>query len=329
MLTKLYNDISFHPYQSFYNPISYETDSIWPFDDFSEVLEDDVSYMEHLERARRQQLVEEEIRRRTKERIFMEELKKIELEKAKRRRKTEEQRQIRLLQNMLLEEKRQREIDRKHYEKAMAKSKAIESKQILGKPRPVFSGQDWYRCHPSHSTVMEEEPETGNHIFFLGPKPNSEMHNNSNSSRPHIRPKVVRINPNNLHGIRTHVEPLVRDPEESKTVDQESNSAHPNHGYAQIHINMPTTINQGHKAEVKDRGTNMELDSTPEPKFTKRKVVPIVSKKKKIKYAGLIGDVEDASDSECEDEYSDYIHNRRPAKGQWIEPVESIQTIVF
>lgn len=32
--------------------------------------------------------------------------------------------------------------------------------------------------------------------------------------------------------------------------------------------------------------------------------------------------VEDASDSECEDEFSEYIRNRRPRDGEWIEPVE-------
>lgn len=46
-----------------------------------------------------------------------------------------------------------------------------------------------------------------------------------------------------------------------------------------------------------------------------------VSLKKCIKSSILIGDVEDASDSECEDEFSDYMHNRRPEKGEWIEPI--------
>jgi len=32
-------------------------------------------------------------------------------------------------------------------------------------------------------------------------------------------------------------------------------------------------------------------------------------------------EVEDASDSECEDEFHDYFHNRRPRAGEWIEPV--------
>lgn len=36
----------------------------------------------------------------------------------------------------------------------------------------------------------------------------------------------------------------------------------------------------------------------------------------------ILVEVEDASDSECEDEFSDYFRNRRPSMGEWIEPVE-------
>jgi len=35
--------------------------------------------------------------------------------------------------------------------------------------------------------------------------------------------------------------------------------------------------------------------------------------------------VEDASDSECEDEFKSYIRNRRPRDGEWMEPVEACQ----
>jgi hypothetical protein len=51
-------------------------------------------------------------------------------------------------------------------------------------------------------------------------------------------------------------------------------------------------------------------------KEDRRKSVP----KSKI----LIGDVEDASDSECEDNFNDYWHTRRPRPGEWIEPVDFI-----
>lgn len=52
----------------------------------------------------------------------------------------------------------------------------------------------------------------------------------------------------------------------------------------------------------------------------KKKIIP----RKRPKSSILLGDVEDASDSECEDEFNDYMHTRRPADGQWIEPVECI-----
>ena len=51
--------------------------------------------------------------------------------------------------------------------------------------------------------------------------------------------------------------------------------------------------------------------------YKKKKIVP----RKILKSSILIGDVEDASDSECEDEYSNYMHTRRPQPGQWIEPI--------
>lgn len=48
--------------------------------------------------------------------------------------------------------------------------------------------------------------------------------------------------------------------------------------------------------------------------------------KKQLKSSVLIGDVEDASDSECEEDFHDYWHNRRPQSGKWIEPIEGATT---
>lgn len=42
-----------------------------------------------------------------------------------------------------------------------------------------------------------------------------------------------------------------------------------------------------------------------------------------LKSSILVGEVEDASDSECEEEYNDFWHNRRPQSGEWIEPIEN------
>merc|ERR1711976_109048 len=61
-----------------------------------------------------------------------------------------------------------------------------------------------------------------------------------------------------------------------------------------------------------------DLQKKKKPSKTKK-----TSKKKK---APVI--VEDASDSECEDEFADIYHNRRPTS-TWIEPVESFNVKTF
>lgn len=59
-------------------------------------------------------------------------------------------------------------------------------------------------------------------------------------------------------------------------------------------------------------------------KAVTQKKNPIVSIREPL---SLPVQVEDASDSECEDEFSDYIRNRRPKDGEWIEPVEVFQRL--
>merc|ERR1711959_561367 len=59
-----------------------------------------------------------------------------------------------------------------------------------------------------------------------------------------------------------------------------------------------------------NNNTNVVFQKPPEKKKSKRKRVTII--------------VEDASDSECEDDdYNSPWRNRRPSPGQWMEPVES------
>jgi len=58
------------------------------------------------------------------------------------------------------------------------------------------------------------------------------------------------------------------------------------------------------------------------PKTSLRKSVPSIESKKaskKMKSSVLIGDVEDASDDECDED--PVWNNRRPSEGQWMEPV--------
>jgi hypothetical protein len=67
--------------------------------------------------------------------------------------------------------------------------------------------------------------------------------------------------------------------------------------------------------------TSMKKALKPKSSFKQAKKKKERSARKKSSV--LIGDVENASDSECEDVYGDYFHNRRPSTpGVWIEPVE-------
>jgi len=68
---------------------------------------------------------------------------------------------------------------------------------------------------------------------------------------------------------------------------------------------------------VDQSNTSKSVKNTKQ-EYKRKKIVP----KKIIKSSILVGDVEDASDSECEDEFSDYMHTRRPQPGQWMEPIE-------
>lgn len=60
---------------------------------------------------------------------------------------------------------------------------------------------------------------------------------------------------------------------------------------------------------------------------SKREETFLQKKQKQLKLkesSVLVGGVEDASDSECEEDFNDYWHNRRPQSGKWIEPIDRI-----
>jgi len=66
---------------------------------------------------------------------------------------------------------------------------------------------------------------------------------------------------------------------------------------------------------------SLALKDNMQRREPKKNSLPL-PKKKQLKSSVLVGDVEDASDSECEEEFNDYWHNRRPQPGKWIEPIE-------
>lgn len=85
-------------------------------------------------------------------------------------------------------------------------------------------------------------------------------------------------------------------------------------------INSVTFKDCFNNKNINDKATEVLEATSKEGTKKTRFVIP--NKKRVVKSSVLIGGVEDASDSEYEnDEYNDYWHNRRPQPGQWIEPV--------
>jgi hypothetical protein len=90
-------------------------------------------------------------------------------------------------------------------------------------------------------------------------------------------------------------------------------------------VTFNININRGNEKE-----DSIDVSTSKPTKVNKQ------SSKKKGKKPSLnscsiaIGEVEDASDSECEDEFGDYFHNRRPTTpGMWIEPVEGLNARII
>lgn len=71
-----------------------------------------------------------------------------------------------------------------------------------------------------------------------------------------------------------------------------------------------------------------EAENTKSSEQTSKNATRCKRKAALLKSSILVGEVEDASDSECEEEYNDYWHNRRPQPGEWIEPIENMKTTV-
>jgi len=95
---------------------------------------------------------------------------------------------------------------------------------------------------------------------------------------------------------------------------------------APVFKNVTFNISINHGDEKEDF-----IDNTSKPTKAKKRSSKKKEKKSSLKSCHIvIGEVEDASDSECEDEFGDYFHNRRPTTpGMWIEPVEGLNARII
>merc|ERR1712165_68396 len=92
----------------------------------------------------------------------------------------------------------------------------------------------------------------------------------------------------------------------------------------------PAAVQQRDQSLVKDCTSLTNIESSQKQCITQKDENDLSNKPRKKKSAKLvrssvlIGEVEDASDSECEEEFNDCWHNRRPQHGEWIEPVSKM-----
>jgi len=90
---------------------------------------------------------------------------------------------------------------------------------------------------------------------------------------------------------------------------------------------FPSSSKPNKEEKVNQKERRIPISFTKEyrkPSKPTRKKVAKTIKEESISY----GEVEDASDSECDNKFSSYFHNRRPTTpGEWIEPVEGIESM--
>jgi len=143
-----------------------------------------------------------------------------------------------------------------------------------------------------------------------------------NAKRP-IQHKIVRGSDGNLYMIQ--IDPFSESPRKRKSNENQINLdtnyqklLSPLHDEnetdeSSIHMSLQPQVTFKNCFNINKISGNPERDNDTSTKTPET-----------VKSSVLIGDVEDASDSENEDEFSDYMHNRRPTVGEWIEPIEAM-----
>jgi len=129
----------------------------------------------------------------------------------------------------------------------------------------------------------------------------------------------VAIAPNDIHDkaypLKEHI---LCNLEGSGILEEEANMApKPSQARKDLATSIPQSL---------ENNVSQEELLVRTPKQKHKKSSTYLQKKQQLKSSVLIGSVEDASDSECEEDFNDYWHNRRPQLGNWIEPIEGAAT---
>ena len=248
------------------------------------------AYMQELERIRRQRAIEEEVERKRQAEILY----RKELER-RRRMEQEERNKRRVVAALQAYEKQQRQEQerRRLYSSNNRRPQSVPEYQLLQGPDGRI-----YRVKINPNSFIDS---AGYH--------DDEIEMSSENRIPITSNASYSTDASNHTSSSSILE------EDEKMDVLPSKQSTPTPMFQNVVFNNCFNENLASETKVDDEHV------AKTNKFSSKKSMKKTKKKANNRSSILIGGVEDASDSEYEDEFNDFWHNRRPEKS-WIEPVE-------
>jgi hypothetical protein len=259
------------------------------------------AYLQELERVRRQRALEEEIeRKRQAEILYRKELERRRREQEEEMERNKRQAALHQAYEQLLQRKKQEE--HRKLNSANRRQRAPEYQLLQGPDGRLYrvmlnprSCMNSYHDHDENEEQVERFPGSN---------------------------KVYSKSTDNQKDIRMT---LSSTPSSSSSLDEDESMNEFSSKHTPIFKNVVFNNcfnNENRAPQAKGPDYHYLNETTPlNPKKNIKNKIEKKKKKKRQSSKILIGGVEDASDSECEDEYKDFWHTRRP-EHSWIEPVE-------
>lgn len=248
------------------------------------------AYLQELERVRRQRALEEEIeRKRQAEILYRKELERRRREQEEEMERNKRQAALHHAYEQLLQRKKQEERRKLH--STNRRQRAPEYQLLQGPDGRLYK----VMLNPRSfmNSYHDDENEEQEVERFPG---SNKVYSKSTYNQKDIRMSLSSSPPSSSS------------PDEDESMNEFSSK------------HTPIFKNENRAPEAKDQDYHYLNETTPlNPTKSAKKIEK--KKKKKRQSSIIIGGVEDASDSECEDEYKDFWHTRRP-EHSWIEPVD-------
>merc|ERR1712038_564726 len=275
------------------------------------------------EQERRIKLLEEEQKQRQHRHQHL-----MDLERKQRRYEQEEKQKRqyrRAFLNHRLQQQRKLEEERRKKTNAMALEEALQEGDRFGVVMPrnhhrKMSSQQ--ETHPKQQRFVQG-PDGSLYRVLFGTNDDGELQTKNGNDEENTAPGgrgSIDLNESVLHRDRRYKEKRSPVGEQEEIGDTTCSS--------RGEQEEENVVSSFHKFFNTTRGGDNANVGTLKCKRTEERTNRIVRKKKchqqrqlNKSSSVLIGDVEEASDSECEDEFNDYWHNRRPRAGKWIEPI--------